>query len=383
MRILLGYSYYQYPYDVKQRTQAWLARLRAQGISVEGFCLTINPPGPPLWWRALEKNWCRGDRELLTIYERLARRLEQFDVFINYNGINLHPDFITQLPTFNVYACFDDPESSEDLSKPVATAYDLCLVGNIAEVDKYKKWGVENAKWWPLGFREDDYDPCLTENSILTIKRSIEISLLCEKVTRYRQDRLEAFVEAFPQGEYYGKGWSNGLLPQRQAVQLYKQTKIGPNFHNSTGPVNFRTFILPANGVLQICDNRSYLGKIFELGTEVIGFDSIKEAIELCRYYLAHEEERRRIAAHGWARAIRDYNELAVFKRAIGHIESATNRYEKRKEDIGIFNFKRQHRRTALNRGFYHLKDMIKKLYSMTCRLIAYPQGFCRRSKID
>jgi len=88
---------------------------------------------------------------------------------------------------------------------------------------------------------------------------------------------------------------------------------VGINIHNSTGPINFRTFYLPANGVLQICDNKSHLGQIFELGKEVVGYDSIDEAIELTRYYLEHEEERRAIAAAGWRRTLREYNEVAAF----------------------------------------------------------------------
>ncbi len=63
-----------------------------------------------------------------------------------------------------------------------------------------------------------------------------------------------------------------------------QRTRVGINIHNSTGPINFRTFYLPANGVLQICDNKSHLGRIFELGREVVGYQEIAEAIELCRY---------------------------------------------------------------------------------------------------
>jgi vacuolar-type H+-ATPase subunit C/Vma6 len=68
---------------------------------------------------------------------------------------------------------------------------------------------------------------------------------------------------------------------------------------------------------MQICDNKQYLGKIFELGKEAVGFDTIEECQDLCRYYLAHDEERRIIAANGWKRALTDYTELAVFSRNI------------------------------------------------------------------
>lgn len=321
MKILLGFSYYQYQVDVKDWVDAWLSRIsKALDITIDSFPLTLNPPGPRLTWGEMDTKWREKNPVLMDMYEELAKKTENYDAFINWNGINLHPEFIKKLPTFTAYGCFDDPESSEDLSKPVAAAYDLCLVGNIAEIETYRSWGVKKVEWWPLGFRMNDYDSNLIREKILSAERTNDISLLCEKSSGWRRERLNKFFNAFPQGKYFGNGWDSGFLSEKEKVPLYQNTKIGPNFHNSTGPINFRTFILPANGVMQVCDNKSHLGKIFELGKEVVGFDTVEECIDLCRYYLDHDEERRQIAAAGWERAVRDYNEVAIFKRAIDFI---------------------------------------------------------------
>lgn len=317
MRILVGYYVYRHPTDVRAAYERWLGRLRDAGFDVAGISVSLDPDGPRLDWPRIEERWRRGDRELLGLYERLARRAEDFDVFLNYNGTSLHPDFVRELPTYNVYACFDDPESSDVMSRPVAAAYDLSMVGNVAEVENYRRWGVADARFWPLGFRAEDFDPTLTRERILSGRREVDVTLLCERKSGFRHRRLDAFVAAFPDGRYFGPGWPSGFLPEAERVPLYQRTKIGPNFHNSTGPINFRTYALPANGVLQVCDNRSHLGRIFRLGEEVVGFDDVSEAIELCRHYLAHDDERRRIAAAGWERAVRDYNETAVFQRLV------------------------------------------------------------------
>jgi spore maturation protein CgeB len=317
MRILVGYSCGRSYVSVKDLYEGWATRLRQAGLAVDVFCLTLNPPGERLSWRELNKRWRFGDIHLMSLYEDLVRRLENYDVFLNYNGINLHPEFVALLPTFNVYSCFDDPESSEDLSKPVAAAYDLAMVGNIAEVDTYRTWGVKEVRWWPLGFRAYDFDPKLTRDRILSGSREVDVALLCERVTQFRHRRIDALVHAFPRGAYYGPGWPNGILPEEMRVPLFQQTKIGINVHNSSGPINFRTFYLPANGVLQICDNKSHLSRIYDLNREVIGYDKIEEAVDLCRYYLAHDEERREIAAAGWERALCDYNEVTCFRRLI------------------------------------------------------------------
>jgi len=359
MKILLGYSYFQHPVDVKGRVEEWLTRLRGSGFQVESFALTPNPPAPPLTWQQLDHLWKIGDRNLLNLYENLAQRLEDFDVFLNCNGINVHPDFVSKLKKNTVYACFDDPESSEKLSRHTATAYDLALVGNIACLDMYKSWGVKNVRWWPIGFHPNDFDPTLTKERILSRERDIDISILCERTTPWRKERLDHFTKIFPTGTYYGQDWPNGFLAMEKRVSMFQRTKIGPNFHNSIGPVNSRTFVLPANGILQVCDNKSFLGEIFELEKEVIGFNSVDEAIDLCRYYLEHDKERRQIAADGWERAHRDYNEIKVFELVEKYVNEVSDTKKDTLDSININKFLITHtKKTFFNRILYRLLNL-------------------------
>jgi hypothetical protein len=144
-------------------------------------------------------------------------------------------------------------------------------------------------------------------------------------------------------------------LPESERVPLLQKTKIGVNIHNSTGPINFRAFYLPANGVLQICDNKSHLGKMFELGKEVAGYDDIDEAIELCRYYLAHDAERREIAAAGFERAVRDYNEVASFRSVVTAVEEFRLRKEQPTErGAHVHDVIGRHRRRTRSRRFLY-----------------------------
>lgn len=335
MKILLGYSYYEYPQDVKLKVDSLCSRLRSKGIDIYSFPLTLNPPGSRLLWKDLDQKWKNKESDLMSLYENLATELRNgYDVFVNWNGINIHPDFLGQLDTFNVYGCFDDPESSDTLSKPVAWAFDLSLVGNIAEVDTYKRWGVKEVRFWPMGFFDNEFDPSLTKEKILNGERDVDLTLLCERLSDWRKSRLDRFESAFPDGEYYGQGWRKGFLAESLKIPLYQRTKIGPNFHNSTGPINYRTYTLPANGVMQLCDNKSNLGKIFELDKEVVGFDTIDECIDKCHYYLSHDDERRHIAAEGFERAKRDYNEYEVFSLVEKYVTEVKNK-ERDKPMIG------------------------------------------------
>jgi spore maturation protein CgeB len=318
-KILVGYPYFRSSTygDVEQMVLTYLRRLQTAGFDVEGFCLTLDPPGPRLRFPDLDRRWRRGDPELLGMYDRLQAKLEGKDVFLNDSGINLHPEFVENLRVLTVYQCYDDPESSADLSRPVAASYDLCLVGNIAEVETYRSWGVRRAEWRPMGLQPEIYDPALTREQILDGDRDLDLFMMLDRQSPWRKQRVEKLAAAFPDAHFYGDGWPKGFLPADRQIEYLKRAKIGPNIHNSTGPINYRTFYLPANGVLQVCDNKGHLAKIYELGKEAVGFDSIEECIELCRYYMAHDDERRQLAAAGWDRVMRDYTEVAIFRRIV------------------------------------------------------------------
>jgi len=338
VKVLYGYPYFRSPayVDVEQVTLQVLRTVGNAGFAMDGFCLTLDPPGPHLTFRELDARWRRGDRELLAMYERLEERLEEYDVLLNAVGINLHPEFVARLPVFTVFQCFDDPESSEMLSRPVAAAYDLCLVGNAAEVETYRSWGVKHAEWVPMGLLPGTYDPTLREEDILEGRRDVDLVMLIDRLSPPRRARMDKMAEAFPDAHFYGRGWPRGLLPVGEELPVLRRAKIGPNFHNSTGPINLRLFQLPANGVMQICDNKSHLGRVYELGSEVVGFNTVEECIDLCRYYLAHDRQRREIAANGWRRALRDYNEVAAFAWKMRLIEDYAARRESRPVEAAV-----------------------------------------------
>lgn len=310
--------------------QAWrfewyegiIARHQQRGYDVEGFCVTLNPPGPHLTYPELDRRWRERDPRLLQMYEQLEDRLRECDVFILWNGANVHEDFVKSLSTFNVYICWDDPENSDLLSKPVAKYFDFAFTGNVACVNLYKSWGIQNVDFLPFGCPDSDRDLTLTKNQILEGERDIDVVLLCERESPWRRERLDALRRAFPRALMRGRGWPKGFLPLEQTMPTYRRSKIGWNIHNSVGPVNRRTYMLPANGVMQICDNKTLFGHLFNLGEEGVGFDNIEECIELTHYYLTHDDERRCIAAQGWERAIKDYSEEKVWERLVTTIQS-------------------------------------------------------------
>jgi hypothetical protein len=320
--------------DTERLALDYLEMLQQAGFSVVPFRLDVAHG--VLRFAELDRRWRWGDRELLALHERLERACDGATAFINGPGVNLHPRFVEKLPVVTVFQCFDDPESSEHLSRPVAPSYDVSLVGNIAEVETYAGWGAQRPEWIPMGILPGFYDPHLTAADIMEKPRPLDLLMLSDRLSRWRRARSDELANAFPDADFYGPGWPKGSLFGAQRQQAMLQAKIGPNLHNSTGPVNFRTFTVPANGMLQICDNRTHFGRIYELGIEAVGFDTIKECVELCRYYLAHDEERRRIAVAGWRRVRADYSEVAVHRRRIAAIRRVLAAPARRQALTGI-----------------------------------------------
>jgi spore maturation protein CgeB len=62
--------------------------------------------------------------------------------------------------------------------------------------------------------------------------------------------------------------------------------------------------------------------RLFEEGREAEFFDSFDELLEKCRYYLAHPEERRAIAAAGRQRCLDDdYSYGARLRQVLAEVE--------------------------------------------------------------
>lgn len=176
MRYLI--LYVAYLPDIERRYERWIDRLQKAGYKINSICISYKLYGPRVYFPELEAKWLHGDRKLMRLYERIAELSADSDVLINLTGANLHPDFVKQLCTYNVFICNDDPESSDDLSKVYAPAYDYCFTGNIACLELYHSWGIKDVDFLPLGFFEDDYVPNLGAEEILQKKRTHDIAFI-------------------------------------------------------------------------------------------------------------------------------------------------------------------------------------------------------------
>jgi len=105
-------------------------------------------------------------------------------------------------------------------------------------------------------------------------------------------------------------------VSEEDSARIFNATRINLNLHSSpfhTGVnpqgdyLNPRVFDLAACGAFQLVDQRAQLPDFFTPGKELATFTSLAEAREKIAYFLAHEDERQRLAAAGRERVLREH----------------------------------------------------------------------------
>jgi len=291
--------------------------------STDHFASTIFP--------YLDRLWKRRAPELMAFYDALAPELDRCELFIHYNGGNIHPAYLEQLRCKKVYHCADDPEASSVMSKPVARHYDACAISNIACLDLYRSWGCRNVFFWPLG--SSFPDEAIAEFDVSKTQRDIEVVFVGSKygatsvrflgklLGLYKRRRFMEAVERNVAGLVaYGVGWKRGPIADEQLGSLYARSRLGLNKHNSTGPINVRLYDLAAFRVMQICDNRRHLGMVYRLDEEVVGYDTLEECLALIDHYTRHPDEARRIADAARRRFDRDYSAVPLWETFVRNL---------------------------------------------------------------
>jgi hypothetical protein len=283
-------------------------------------------------------------------------RFEHFDVivFATYNPI--HPEVLygRLKQPIKILGFTDDPHSTYIRGIPYLWACDGAFYispsynHQVLFADALRHWGVHHARWLPVPVLLPEWSP--SENSwwplavpraealrggdVFFRKRDLDL-IYIGKVYDSKVRRLARLKREFgSRFEVYGRWklhgyvgfvrWMRGggrpafwhrvrSIAPAEKHRLYSRTRIGFDMHLSDIPSetgNARMYEVTSHGAMLLCDKAGLDAhqQIFVPGKEAVFYDSMDDAIEKARYYLAHDEEREQIARAGFARAHGDYD---------------------------------------------------------------------------
>lgn len=261
------------------------------------------------------------------------------DAIVVDNCPPYHPEFLRQLNVYKVLYSTDDNLNTYTLNIPYLHAYHHVVYANpafsaeLSMQEKMRYCGMENADWVPLGVFDFECDPQQSEASILSHERDIDVVYVgafyrekCELLARLkrafgRRFRVHGFFRlkhnVYLNVRYGVASWIGPITMQARTA-LYQRSKIGINIQlNEFILANQRLYHLPANGVMQVCDNPALLadGAVFKPGTEILTYERFDDLVETVRDCLANDTRRNAIALAGFRRAKRDYTRRTLTLR--------------------------------------------------------------------
>lgn len=107
-----------------------------------------------------------------------------------------------------------------------------------------------------------------------------------------REDALNRLFSEFPNFDY------GQALFEEAAIRI-GNSKIGFNI-SMKDDLNMRCFETMATGTMLLTDRISHIEEIFEDRKHLVLYDNLDDMVEKAKYYLAHDDEREKIAQAGY-----------------------------------------------------------------------------------
>lgn len=161
--------------------------------------------------------------------------------------------------------------------------FDTILLANFQHVDHFRGL-VGQALWFPNGYPSDLIQPNLSVDRVHDVG-------FCGSLIGNREAWLNLISSKFNLKR-------DIFVIGNDMVQSLSSYKISFNI-NIADDVNFRTFESTGAGAMLLTNYTPNLEKLFEIGKDLVVYESPDDLIKKIDYYLTHSNEREEIAMSG------------------------------------------------------------------------------------
>ncbi|MFZ1548064.1 MAG: glycosyltransferase, partial [Candidatus Nitrotoga sp.] len=221
--------------------------------------------------------------------------------------------------------------------------YDVFLTTKTYNVFELQKLGCPDVRYIGNG-----YDPATFRPVAVSADDERRLGGEIGFIGSYEQARSEMLYLLASSGlniRVWGGGWHRAVRSHPN-LRIEKQPLYGDDFAKACAAFKInlgflrklnrdlqttRSVEIPACGGFMLAERTCEHAELFAEGEEAEFFDSPEELLAKCRFYLAHEEVRRRIAERGYERCLRsDYSNAGrlaiVFPYLLARLEHKVTR---------------------------------------------------------
>lgn len=287
--------------------QACLKRMQYYSDILAG--LGANPE--MMGWFASEKLDSSAEASAQEIWDKTHEKMEIDHIYptgdlspFGIYDLNIHVDWgedgltailpYTPIETPHPMAYWaSDTHLGYDYRLMMAKKADFAFVAQKQGMEDMKRDGVANPIWLPHAVEPQAYP----KFDLLTKK--YDLCFVGHVSSTNREEALDKMFSNFP-NFYYGQQLFE------QAARKYAESKIVFNIAMKED-VNMRCFETLATGSFLLTDWVPSIDELFEDGKHLVLYRSLDEAVEKAKYYLAHDEEREKIAQAGYEHVMKNH----------------------------------------------------------------------------
>lgn len=153
--------------------------------------------------------------------------------------------------------------------------------------------GIKNPIWLPHAFEPQAYP----KGELATKK--YDVCFVGHVNSGNREQALDRLFAEFP-NFYYGQQLFENV------AQKFSESKIVFNI-SMTDDINMRTFEAMGTGSFLLTNWIPTIEELFEDGKHLVLYRSLDEMIDKAKYYLAHDDEREKIAQAGYEEVLKNH----------------------------------------------------------------------------